>query len=141
MPYATLADLRARMSEDDIIQLTDDARTGAIDQDRVATALAQADAEIDGYVGAYYRRVDAAAPVPPLLLNIACDIAHYRLFRSTPPTDLAKDLYKEAVAKLRDIARGIIKLDQGEEQLAPRDGQLLVSSSERLFSRDSMAGL
>lgn len=139
--YATIADMQKRITANDLIDLTDDERTGARNDTRITDALVQADNEIDGYVGAFYRRLDATSPVPPLLTDIACDIAHYRLFRFSTPTERVAELYKQAVAKLRDIARGILKLDQGEEQLPERDGQILVASSDRLFTRDSMGGM
>ncbi len=139
--YATVQDMRDRIVEADLIELSDDERTGAVVEARIVTALDQADAEIDGYVGRQYKRADAAAPVPPLLTDIACDIAHYRLYRFSNPTERVDTLYKQALAKLRDIAKGLISLDQGEERLAERDGQVLVESADRLFTRDSMAGL
>lgn len=139
--YATIADMRARIVEADLIDLTDDERTGAVDEARILTAIGQADAEIDGYVGRYYRRIDGVTPVPPLLVDIACDIAHYRLFRFSIVTDRVAQLYKDAVTKLDRISKGTITLDQGEEQLPARDGQVLVESAERTFTRDSMRGL
>lgn len=139
--YATLADIRAAIPERALIQLTDDDATGAIDAALVEKALDMADNEINGYVAAYYRRADAAAPVPKLLTDLACDIAHYRLFRHGSPTERVQKLYDAAVAKLRDIARGIIKLDLGEETLPEREGQILVESADRLFTRDKMDGL
>lgn len=139
--YATIADMQERIAAGDLIELTDDERTGARNDARIISALTQAENEIDGYVGAYYRRIDASSPVPPLLTDLACDIAHYRLFRFSTPTERVAELYKQAVARLRDIARGVLKLDRGEEQLGERDGQVLVESSQRLFTRDSMGGL
>jgi len=139
--YATIANMSDRIAASDLIELTDDERLGTVNEPRVLTAIASADAEIDGYVGRYYRRLDAVTPIPPLLVELACDIAHYRLFRFSNPTERVDTLYKNAIAKLRDIAKGVITLDQGEEQLPERDGQILVSSSERLFSRGNMGGL
>lgn len=139
--YATIADLRAVIAERDLIQLTDDAATGTVDATWVAKALDQADNEINGYVAAYYRRADAAAPVPGLLTDLACDIAHYRLFRHGSPTERVQKLYDAAISRLRDIAKGTIKLDLGEETLPERGGQILVESADRTFTRDTMRGL
>lgn len=138
--YATLADMRADITEADLIDLTDDDHTGSVVEARIMTALEKADAEIDGFVGRHYRRVDASAPVPPLLKAIAVDIAHYRLFRFSLPTERVEKLYEQAVSKLDKIAKGTITLDQGEEKLPEREGQILVESAERTFTRDSMKG-
>lgn len=139
--YATIADMRARIVEADLIELTDDDHTGAVDEARILTAIGQADAEIDGYVGRYYRRIDGVTPVPAALVDIACDIAHYRLFRFSTVTDLVAQRYKDAVTKLDRITNGKFTLDQGEEKLPARDGQILVDSAERTFTRDSMRAL
>lgn len=138
--YATIADMQARFAQAELVQLTDDERTGAIVTTRVQTALDQADSVIDGYVAAYYRRADAASPIPPLLTDIACDIARYRLFRHGSPTEHVKNVHDERMRQLRDIASGKLKLDLGEETLQPRDGQILVDSADRHFTRDSMKG-
>jgi len=51
MSYCTLQDLRDRYGDDEIIQLTDRANIGTIDQTVVDRAIADADGEIDGFVG------------------------------------------------------------------------------------------
>lgn len=140
--FASTADMQdGRFPQRDLIQLTDDAGTGAIDLGNLERALNQADNEINGYVAAKYKRVDAGSPVPALLTDLACHIARYRLFRHGSPTDQVQKNYDQAVAQLRDIARGTIKLDLGEEVLIERDGQILVESADRLFTRDSMRDL
>ncbi len=139
--FATIADMQARIAARDLVELTDDAATGTMDVARVEQALAQADNEINSYVAAYYKRIDASTPVPPLLTDLACDIAYYRLFRIGSPTERAEKLYAAAIAKLRDISRGVAKIDQGEKTFEERPAQILVDSSDRLFTRDSMRGL
>ena len=139
--FATIADMQARIAQHDLVQLTDDDATGEMDAARVEQALVQADNEINGYVAAYYKRVDASLPVPPLLTDLACDLAHYHLFRHGSPTERVQKRYEAAVAKLRDIARGIVKIDQGEKTFEERPAQILVDSSERLFTRNSMRDL
>jgi phage gp36-like protein len=138
--YATIADLRARVAEDELIQLTDDARTGSIDVAAVTRALDQAANIIDGYVAATYKRIDATVPVPPLLIDIACDIARYRLYRHGSPTEHADNNYKTALSQLKQIQAGTIKLDLGEEVLVSRDDMIIVQSSERMMTRDQLSG-
>ena len=90
--------------------------------------------------GRYYKRIDATAPIPALLVPIACAIIYYRLWKNSSPTDQVKADYDDAIARLKDIATGKITLDQGEEKLPERDGQILVESSERLFTRNALRG-
>ena len=75
MPYATQADILDQLDEDILIQLTDDADTGDVVDDVVTRAIADADAEIDGYCGKRY-----SVPfdtVPPIIRKFAVDIAIY----------------------------------------------------------------
>ncbi len=138
--YATTSDMLARFDEAELIQLTDDEATGSLNVARLTRSLDQADNLIDASVGAFYKRIDASLPVPPLLTDLACEIAHFKLYRrANAPEGVAK-AYDKAVQTLRDLAKGVMKLDQGEEAYAERDGQVLVQSSERLLSRESMKG-
>ena len=140
--YANLTDLQSRYPARRLIELTDnsDNPTGAIDTAIIGREAEDTDALIDGYVGRYYKRIDATAPIPALLVPIACAIIYYRLWKNSSPTDQVKADYDDAIARLKDIATGKITLDQGEEKLPERDGQILVESSERLFTRNALRG-
>lgn len=139
--YATLDDLLAECPEDVLVQLTDDEGAGAIDASRVTAALRSAAVVIDGYVAFKYRTDTEGAPIPPLLVELARDIALYKLhLRRGQPPERIETAYKAATATLGQIAKGAIKLDAGEETLAPRPGAVLVSNPTRLFGRDDMSG-
>ncbi len=139
--YATIADMTARFDAAELVQLTDDAGTGEIDDARVQLAIDQAGTAIDAHVSAYYKRIDAALPVPAILTDIACDIARYRLFRQGVPPEHIKTLFDSAMRQLRDIAAGKLKLDLGEETFEARPGMILVESQERHFTRKSMEAM
>lgn len=136
--YADLAAMQARYEERDLVQLTDVANAGTVDEARIDQSLAKADALIKGYVAS--RHGDAAALAGhPLLSDIACDLAFADLWRSDPP-EFVKLRRKEAVESLKAIAAGTIKLDNGVEEVAPRPGQILTSGPDRLFGRDNLGG-
>ena len=138
--FATLAALTAKVGLERLIELTDDARAGVVDVALAEKALTEADNIINGYIAAHYKRADAALPIPPLLTQIAIDIAYFRLYRATPASEHIADAYKDACAMLKQIASGMIKIDGGEEVLAVRDGAILFESNEPIFGRESMAG-
>jgi len=113
--YAQVSDLIARFGEAEIIDLTDraDPRTGAVDATVAELALADADAEIDGYVA---RRYDLPlATVPPVLTRLACDIARYRLWDDRAP-DEVRQRYEDATRILREIADGRHRLEAAAPQ-------------------------
>ena len=107
MAYAALSDLDTRYGANEIIQLSDRFGTGAADSTVVDAALADADTEIDGYLAVIYSL--PLVVVPDLVKRLACDIARYRLW-SDQATPQVRQAYEDAVATLRRIADGTVKL-------------------------------
>jgi phage gp36-like protein len=140
MSYATLAQLTDRYGARMLIGLTDRAElaTGAIDADVVARALADTDAFIDGHLAGRY--VLPLADVPVILTDLAQQIAIYKLHVYQPDQKIAED-YRQALATLRDIARGTVRLDvAGAEPQTQSGGGAVVTDRERPFSADKMTG-
>lgn len=102
MAYATLSDLQARYGDDELLQLTDRDGDSFPDAAVYEPALADASAEIDGYVGAV-RDVPLSLPPPALIVLLTCEIARYRLWQDAASEEV-RARYEDAVAKLRDIA-------------------------------------
>jgi phage gp36-like protein len=136
--YASIADMRARVNEDILIQLTDDALTGAIDEGALQRAINQAANSVQGYVAAFYAPQSPEQVPPELLTDLTCDIAYYRLYRGSTPPEHVEKKYKDAVRSLQDISKGLIKIDTGIEAVPERDGMILTSGDVRLFTRDSL---
>ena len=110
MPYATQSDLAARFGEAELLQQTDLTGTGAINGQAVADALTDASALIDGYVSARYSL--PLAVVPGLLVGVCCDLARYALYiEAVPP--IVQQRRDQAIATLRDISLGKLRLDVG----------------------------
>jgi phage gp36-like protein len=138
--FADIAALTAKVGLERLIELTDDARSGVVDVGLAEKALTEADNIINGYIAAHYKRADAALPIPPLLTQIAIDIAYFRLYRFSAQPEHIAAAYKEACDMLKRIASGLIKLDGGEEVLPVRDGAILFESDQPIFGRTNMAG-
>ncbi len=138
MPYATLQDLVDRFGYEQLAQLSDRDAAVTVDEVVVGRALADADAEIDGYLVALYAL--PLASVPALLVRMACDIARYRLFGDRV-TEQVRQLYTDAVRDLKAIASGAIKID-GMAPLAPSAASttIRVSAPSPLFGRDTLGG-
>jgi len=143
MPYAAQQDLVDRFGAAEIIQLSDraDPPAGAIDAIVVGKALTDADELINGYLAGRYA-VPVAAPVPAVLLALACDIARYRLHIHEPPEMVRKN-YEDAIRRLKDIADGTLVLQvAGVEaaQTSPASNAVEYAGPERVFSNDSLSG-
>ena len=136
LAYATPADMIARFEAADLRQLADVAEL--VDAEpRLARELAKAGHIIDGYVAVRY---GVLTTVPPLLTEIACDLAYQGLHRATPPEKVQKDADR-ALGQLRDIAKGALKLDAGDvAALPPRPGAIHQAGPPRRFDRQSLSG-
>ena len=106
MAYATAQDMIDAFGEPELIELTDRADLGLIDQTVLGHALNRADGEIDP-------AIRAAGLTPgvsdPLLRDIATDIARYYLYDDAP-TEPVRERYQEAQRKLKAIARREVRL-------------------------------
>lgn len=139
MSYSVQADLLAQISNEQMLQLTDDAELGSINTDRINEAIAAADAEIDGYLANKYA-VPVAAPVPALVKKLSIDFTVYNLWRRRQkvPEDVRK-AYEDALAMLGKIAAGEISIgvDPPPTESSKSSGGE-VFGPERIFDRDKM---
>lgn len=140
--YLARADLSDRMSEAELVQMTDDVGSGMVDVGVVDEAILGAEAEIDGYVGGRYPLPLAA--VPPLLTRLAKDLTVWNLYgRRKLADESVGERYKAAVKLLERIASGQVKLPlpDAAAPAAEVGGAVFVSGPERQFTRDRLQGL
>lgn len=141
MAYCTLNDLKEKISEEELIQLTDDEQTGLIVTSRTDRAIADADAEIDGYcAGRFSVPFD---PVPPLMRKFSVDIAIYNLMQRREGADEEREKdYKNAIRYLQDVAKGNASPGVQPPPDPPDDedvtGGTQVSTRDKMFGPDTM---
>jgi phage gp36-like protein len=119
LAYATQNDLQLRVTDQELQQLTDDDRSGAIDADVVSGVIDEASAIVDSYCRDRY--------VVPLqestdATRITRDIAIYLLYSRRPQKmqDTVRQRYEDAMALLKDISTGKASLDQPADAPAPQ---------------------
>lgn len=139
MAYCTKADLLKEITEEQLIQLTDDDDNGVENDDIISEKIADADSLIDGYCGKRY--TVPFTTVPKIVKNLSVQIAIYNLFkrRQHVLSDEKKEDYKNALQFLRDIEAGKISLGvpapaENPDRIGDYDG------NDRLFTRDNMEG-
>lgn len=138
MTYATLDDMTERFGERELIDATDRERTGSIVEARVTTALATADNQINASLLTRYTM--PLASVPPILLDLACDIARYLIYPLDPPP-LVRERYTDAQKVLAQLASGAKSLEtEGAAPAAPAVAGVAYVTSERLMTRDKTRG-
>lgn len=109
--YCTLDDIEKHTSTPTLMQLTSDDGQEIVDKTVVEEALLYSSALIDGYLrGRYSLPLDICFP---LLRVLAVDLSVYRLYsrrmRNEMP-EVIETAYKNAIATLRDIQKGVISL-------------------------------
>lgn len=110
MAYAVKADVQKRITDAKLVQLTDFAATGAMDDAKITEALAHASGIVDSYTrGRYVLPLVASDQVKDLTVALAV----YRLhsMRQLMNDQVAKD-YEDAVRLLKDVSAGRAALDQ-----------------------------
>lgn len=139
MTYATKQDLIDAYGEAELAKLTDRASATTIDDGVLGRALRTADAEIDSYLAK--RAPTPISPVPPIVVEQACIIARFKLYKDHAP-DRVRDAYKDAVAWLTKAAQGQVVIDGlPAPESAPSADTPLMESSPALFRRDAMRRL
>lgn len=133
MPYASTDDLITRFGELELIQQTDLTGSGVVGQVMVSRALDDATGIIDGYVSSRYPL--PLAVIPALLVTLCCDLVRYALYVDAAPPIVAMRR-DQAIAQLRDIAAGRLRLDVGQAaatEAAPAGLAVVVQAGRKVF--------
>ena len=132
MAYATQSELTPlRLTQAELVQLTDDTNSGEVNAAVVSAALEEASGKVDSYCRARY--------VTPLqvgddVVGLTIDIALYLLFsrrRNAKMTETIRTRYEDAMAFLKDIASEKASLDQPLTQAQPQASTAGPQISER----------
>jgi len=140
MAYCTQNDILHQLDEDSLIQLTDDEGTGAVDQDVLNRAIADADATIDAYCQGRYSI--PLSSVPGMIRQISVDIAIYNLYsrRGDVIPDIRRDRYNNAIRFLEKVAEGKIQLGASSPAPESTGNSVEIEQNERIFTRDKLGG-
>lgn len=146
MPYCTHQDILDRISERELIRLTDDEQTGTVNWDTVDAAIVRSDALIDSYASGR-----AALPLNPVsalatLLSAdltICDLWSRRRKAASRPgseVDPVQEKCKQAVKMLEQIARGLLEIQPSADPAAAPADLAEFESAEQVFSRETLKG-
>ena len=115
MPYSSLADLQNKISDSQLIQLTDD--SGAtIDLIKIEAAITEADDLIDSYLGKV--KTVPLSPVPGLVKNLSVNMAVWNLYVGRGSTNAVRENANAAALNtLAKIASREVTLGDDESAL------------------------
>jgi phage gp36-like protein len=138
--YCTQTDITSSgLSEATLIQLTDDDADGVADAAVIAETIAQADSEINGYLGSRYSI--PVSPVPALLRNLSVALSVWKLYshRGLYNERRRKD-YEDAIATCRRLAKGEMVLPDVTSGEVATDGSDLPEASRSAEDRTFTLG-
>lgn len=124
MPYCSEAAFAERFGSDERDALVSSG-TGRT----YASAAADADALVDGYIGSRYTL--PLAVVPAFVVAIAADLTRYELYEEAPTKEVI-ERRKMAIDMLKDIRDGKLLLPGADTSTAPPT--LAVAASDRTFT-------
>lgn len=128
MTYATRLNLEQRYGTDELEQRESMLSAGAVDQ-----ALQDADSRINGYLASRYSL--PLSVVPDDLPQVACALARYQLLGDAA-TERARKDYEDAMAWLKDVANGRVKLQSDVVQAVDNTREVVMfSGAEAVFKR------
>lgn len=139
MSYATQSDLVERFGADELAQLTNRVDATSIDALVLGRALADADAEIDGYLATRYQL--PLASTAPMLVRLGADITRYRLYDDGVPATV-RQRYEDAVSLLKRLSNGEVQL-AGASAVAVIGGAgnaVAIKTPTRLFGPAQLQG-
>lgn len=139
MAYCAQTDLDKVLAPATFVQLADDDSDGIPDAAVVTEAIAQADAEIDGYLGARY--TIPVSPVPALLRQLSTAISVWRLYgHRRLANERARQDYDDAIKKLEAIAKGVMVLPATTSGEVATDGSDLPQADRTSTDRTMTLG-
>jgi len=141
MAYIEIDDLYDLISEEDLVQLTDDDRVGEVNEDLVSGVIAAAESRIENYAGRHYTLpLTADDDVKRMAVVIAAHMVYQRRRGKVP--DHIKEQYDEVMTLLKDVSKGKAILPGQAAATTPQDNvsRAEVTKDDRVFTKDTLKG-
>ncbi len=130
--YVTEADLVQRFGAREISELTDESAAQSPDTDEVDKACEEATSLIDSYLSVRYTL--PLETVPTIVRKWACDIARKYLWKDrASPDGVITENYHDALAQLKDVAKGVMGLPDAAGVVTIVTGGLAYGQPESVF--------
>ena len=138
--YCTLQDLINKEPEAKLIQLTDDAHSGAVNMAVIDAAIGEADSLVNSILRGHVD-LPLAVPVEPIIQQISVQLTlynlYYRKFKANMPEPITVQR-NWADTKLREIAAGKIIITEKQRTEEPAT-QIRFSKPRQRFGEGTIA--
>ena len=111
--YTTKTAVLGEIREADLIALTDDSRSGAIDETVLAQVIESASGYIDSKIANIYGQQLPFSPIPSSIASMALTVTCYRLLRRAEVPD-EKNKFYEA---MQDVKEFLDRVNKGEAMI------------------------
>ncbi|MEK6745366.1 MAG: DUF1320 domain-containing protein [Nitrospirota bacterium] len=141
--YSSIVRIKAKLTNEVLLQLTDDEGLGSVNDSRITTALTKASSITDMLCGVKYS-VPFAFPVPAIVEDLVDDIAEYELYarkvQEFPPA--VKERRDNAIKLLTDVSKEIASLGIDPAPAQPTQGapESNKTTNDRVFTRSKLEG-
>lgn len=138
MAYIVQSDLDQYLSDQVLVQLTDDDNTKEVNPSIVSECIQGAEDEVNGYLA---RQYDTPLASPPgIIVEITTILAVYRLYlrRQRVPEDVT-NMVVDARDKLAMIQSGTMLLP-GTEETSNAADEVQFTANDRVSTRDTWSG-
>lgn len=142
MAYCSQDDIEKCLQPGSLVYITDDSGSGTVDATKVAEAILKAGSEIDAYCQVKY--TVPFFPVPDLIRSLAEDMAIYHLFsrrgfKEDTADKAVQEKYKNAIALLRDIAKGMASVGTGTVEEPVEPPEMTIRVRTKIFDEATLA--
>lgn len=143
MAYCTKSDLLLVMSNDLLVAMTDTEGEDVVNEDVLARAISDSDAEINYYLAGLFDI--PLFPVPDIVRSFSVNITVYKLSitSSGGAKEDQKMRYEQIIKKLQDISAGRIRLiaiDQSGSLTSATSSNVRYYSRTRIFTESTLLG-
>jgi phage gp36-like protein len=117
-----------------------DGAADTVDDGKLAAALRDGAAEVNGYIA---KVVTLPIAAPPDMLRVVCrDLAVYRLYANAGRVTETQDKLRDAsLSYLRMVRDGKVSIgdETGGEEILSSEGAVTVEGPDRVMTRDSLS--
>ena len=133
--YCSIQDIKDDLTEKVVAQLSNDENPNLVNEEIVSKYISESSQLIEGFLRSRYGlplRNEHA-----ILKKVCIDIVKYELYKRRGKVfDNIQNLYKDGIATLEKIQKGMITLDEGTAETRP--GFFLVSNREPVFDKNKL---
>ena len=133
--YCSIQDIKDDLTEKVVAQLSNDENPNLVNEEIVNKYISESSQLIEGFLRSRYEL--PLSNEHAILKKVCIDIVKYELYKRRGKVfDNIQNLYKDGIATLEKIQKGMITLDEGTAETRP--GFFLVSNREPVFDKNKL---